>query len=530
MPVLTINDMPIEAPSGSTILDVSKQLKIRIPTLCCLEGYPVFTSCMVCVVYDKKSDRLLPACSSPVRDGMVIETDNELVRQARKDALELLLSEHIGDCQAPCQRICPAHMNIPLMIRQISESNFDAALRTIKRDIAMPAVLGRICPAPCEKGCNRKYHDNPVAICLLKQVPADIDLARATPYQPGCKKRSGKKIAIIGSGPAGLSAAYYLRQQGHGCVIFERASETGGMLRYGISSQDLPESVLDAEVQALLSLGIEVRTGMAIDSDSKMSDIRRKYDAVVLTVGTIDVEGDNPFGVEMGKHGIKIDPETFKTSIPGVFAGGNAVMPGKLAIRSLAHGKDMAFAVDQYVRGQAVVAPTRRFNSVMGRPFDGEIGEMLRGAETGDVVLKRGDMPPAIWREKAILESKRCLHCDCRKPVSCSLRLYAEEYSADQNRYRAVKRGNFKRNVQHRDLIYEQGKCIRCGLCVRITEKAGEPLGLTFIGRGFDVRVDVPFSETLERGLQKVAEQCAAACPTGALALLSNEESRDDKD
>ncbi|MFC2154975.1 FAD-dependent oxidoreductase [Acidobacteriota bacterium] len=252
---LKINDRDVTVAAGSTILDAAKKLGIDIPTLCYLKGYEAFTSCMVCVVHDVESGRLVPSCSMPVSPGMKIETDNEKIWEARKDTLELLLSEHVGDCEAPCRRACPAHMNIPLMIRQIKDKQFAEAIRTIKRDIALPAVLGRICTAPCEKVCNRKFADEPVSICYLKRFAADTDLTLPSPYRPEMKKKTGKRVAIVGAGPAGLSAAYYLLLEGHECFIYDRNPQPGGMLRYGVSREKLPEEILDAEIEGISTLG-----------------------------------------------------------------------------------------------------------------------------------------------------------------------------------------------------------------------------------------------------------------------------------
>ena len=204
---LKINDKPVQIEAGNTILKAAQKLGVKIPTLCYLESHDHFTSCMICMVKDKRSGSFLPACSSRAQEGMDIETDSEEVRQMRKESLDLLLSEHVGDCEAPCHRVCPAHMNIPLMIRQIQKKQYRDALITVKKDIPLPAVLGRICPAPCEKICNRQQVDIPVQICLLKRYVADVDLAGKNSYLPEKKKSKNKKVAILGSGPAGLTAA-----------------------------------------------------------------------------------------------------------------------------------------------------------------------------------------------------------------------------------------------------------------------------------------------------------------------------------
>ncbi|NIA15118.1 MAG: hypothetical protein GWP08_13685, partial [Nitrospiraceae bacterium] len=121
-------------------------------------------------------------------------------------------------------------------------------------------------------------------------------------------------------------------------------------------------------------------------------------------------------------------------------------------------------------------------------------------------------------------EARRCLHCDCLKKISCALRKYAKEYGARQFAYRGAGRPRIEASHRNDDVLYEPGKCIRCGLCVEITERAGEALGLGFVERGFDVRVRVPFGRSLEEGLSVCARACAEACPTGALALYNEEE------
>ena len=172
-------------PEGVTVLEAARQAGIDIPTLCDRgPDKPALTSCMVCVVRVNGSARLVPSCATRVAEQMKIESETPEVRKARQTALELLLSDHVGPCVAPCQSVCPAHMHIDRMLDQIAAEDWPGAIRTIKADIPLPAVLGRICPELCEKGCRRKNHDAPVSICRLKREAADRDLASAAPYRP----------------------------------------------------------------------------------------------------------------------------------------------------------------------------------------------------------------------------------------------------------------------------------------------------------------------------------------------------------
>ena len=215
MPRITIDQREVELPPGATILDGARRLGIEIPTLCYLEGRTPLTTCLVCMVKIRETDRFVPACATEAVDGMHVESETEEVHAMRRTALELLVSDHVGDCVAPCQFACPAGMDIPKMLRQIAAGANEEAIRTIKRDIALPAVLGRICPKPCEKVCRRGKADDAVAICDLKRFAADVDLARETPYLPECRSSSGRRVAILGH-DAGADPAQRDRHALHG--------------------------------------------------------------------------------------------------------------------------------------------------------------------------------------------------------------------------------------------------------------------------------------------------------------------------
>ena len=192
-----IDNREVEVADGATVLDAARKLGIEIPTMCFLKGQKPLTSCMVCVVKVAGSEKLIPACGAIAEDGMRIETDNEEVRQARRAALELLLSEHVGDCVGPCQVTCPAQMDIPLMIGQIAAGRLGEAIATVKRDIALPAVLGRICPAPCEAGASLR--------CVVR-LPVRVVRERVAAAAPDRRRvpRDRNRVAQLPA-PAGAA-------------------------------------------------------------------------------------------------------------------------------------------------------------------------------------------------------------------------------------------------------------------------------------------------------------------------------------
>jgi len=523
MPKLRIDDIEVEVGEGATILEAARGAGVEIPTLCYREGLPPSVSCLVCVVKVNGADRLVPSCATTAQEGMVVESDTDEVRKARRMALELLLGDHLGDCLGPCQVTCPAQMDIPKMIRQIARGHLREAIATVKEHIALPAVLGRICPELCEKACRRGAYDQPVAIRLLKRYVADVDLASEEPYLPPRKTATGRQVAVIGAGPAGLSAAYYLLRDGHEVVLLDEHDQPGGALRYGITPDRLPREVLDAEVGLIAELGAQFRLGRRVGRDILLGDLRQEFDAVLVAAGELDEDAAAQLGLPMAGRGLKADKGTLATDLRGVFVAGSALSPSRLAVRAVASGRAAAQAISQHLAGGQIIAAEREFNVQMGRLDEEELAEFASEASQVARLIAGGGEATGFNEREARQEALRCLRCDCRKLRDCKLRRHAMQYGARPKRYTGERR-RFVRDLTHPEVIYEPGKCITCGLCIEIASRAKEELGLTFVGRGFEVRAAVPFDEGLSEGLKEVARECVEACPTGALALRDEEE------
>ncbi len=299
---ITINGVECVGQKGQTILEIAENNGIFIPTLCHLATVKHYGACGVCVVEAANSPKLMRACSTMAADGMVIDTESKRVVQARKIALELLMSDHDGDCKGPCHLGCPAHTDVQAYVKQIALGNDSKAVEIIKDKIPLPASIGRVCPHPCENDCRRQLVEQPLSIAYLKAFAADNDMKSAHPFKPALAAATGKRVAIVGGGPAGLSAAYQLAVKGHGVTVFDMMPEMGGMLRYGIPEYRLPKAVLAAEVAAIAELGVELKNNVKIGTDITLDALRADYDAVLVAVGAwkstgVGCEGDKLCGV-----------------------------------------------------------------------------------------------------------------------------------------------------------------------------------------------------------------------------------------
>ena len=678
---ITIDGRKAEVTAGQTILQAARTLGLSIPTLCHVEGFEPSASCFVCAVKIEGRPNLWPSCATPAAEGMVVITNSDEVRAARKTSLELLLSDHAGDCIGPCRTGCPARLDIPGFIAGIAAGDHEKAAQIVTDDLTLPASLGRVCPRLCEERCRQCDVEEALSIRNLHRFTADYRRRTETPAEPAggtpapLPAPTGRRVAIVGAGPAGLAAAHHLLRRGHGAVLFDAHPQPGGMLRYGIPEYRLPRQVLDAEIQTIRTLGAEFRLGKRLGRDFTLDDLRRDFDAVFLAIGAqgsrglgcpgeelatpaleflerltdgppptvgsdviivgggntamdasrcairlgaksvrvlyrrsrrempclmeeveaaeaegviieflvaplrlerkagtliltcqrmelgaldasgrarslaiadshfdvqascviaaigqaVDLEPLNSIQLTLSKWGIAADPKTLATNLPGVFAGGDAVTGPDLAVRAVAAGKLAAASIDQHLSGKKVIGAPESVHVLLGKLSEDELAIFLRGIEQ----TPRAPMPhlPMDKRrttfeevelgfslETATRESRRCLGCGCGKAIPCRLRQFATDYGVDPQRFVGQRR-HFARDSSHPDIVFEPGKCIICGACVKVAAQAGEELGLSFIGRGFQVSVAAPFHKPMAEALRKSARRAAEVCPTGAIML-----------
>jgi ferredoxin len=529
---ITIDGTRIEVSENQSVLSAARALGLDIPTLCYLEKCGPLNSCLVCLV--KIDGKMVPSCGTAVQRGMVVESETEEVHEARRTALELLFSDHVGDCLSPCHRLCPLGLNIPVMIRQIHSGQLAEASATVRSALPLASVLGRLCHHPCEQGCRRGTWDDPAAIRDMERFVTDWEqesspdglnshMAQVVQgNKPKQRQALPKSVVIIGAGPTGLSAAYYLARAGHAVTVVDRNDSPGGTLRT-VPEDQLPKSLLAAEATLLADAGVEFKFGIELGDDVTIDGLSRGFDAILLALGSLAPGESEKLGVPLVGSGVKADPNTCEVALGRVFAAGAAVKPVKHLVRAMAEGRAAAECVIRALSGRPVRRPEKVFSSVIGKLEMGELRQFLATASSGGSVTPC-DRCAGFNSREAATEASRCLHCDCRSSGNCLLQHYAQVYEVEAGRFKGERR-TFEQQIQPCGVIFEPGKCILCGICVKLTEMAREPLGLTFIGRGFDVKIGAPLNHTIQEGLQKVAEECVKHCPTGALEWAETKRS-----
>lgn len=335
---IILNGKKVKGRRGETILELAQRKGVDIPTLCHDPRLEPYSSCYLCVVEIDGYKGLQPSCSTKIADGMKISTDNERIRHARKTALDLLLSNHYADCIGPCKDTCPAGVDVQGYISYIDKGMYHEAVALIKETNPLPAICGRVCVRPCEVACRRNLLNEsaPVGIDYLKRFVSDFDIESKNKWKPDIKPSTGKKVAVIGAGPGGLSAAFFLQKEGHQVDILEAAPKAGGWLRYGIPEYRLPNDVLQKEVDNITELGVNIFYNSKLGDNIRYEEIKNKYNAIILAIGSqkgalIGIEGEDAENVfsgidflrEMEITGERFDFSGKKVAVIG---GGNTAM------------------------------------------------------------------------------------------------------------------------------------------------------------------------------------------------------------
>lgn len=331
---LTVDGKSVRIEKGSTLLEAARKAGADIPTLCHDERVKPYGACGMCVVECKGSTKLMRSCAIEAADGMDIITESDRINRARRFSLEMLLSDHTGDCKAPCSLACPAGTDCQGYVGLIANGENAQALSVIKGRIPLPASIGRVCPHPCEKKCRRGLVEEPISIAALKAYAADRDLESGNIFMPEVTESTGKKVAIIGGGPGGISAAYYLAIKGHGVTVFDMMPKMGGTLRYGIPQYRLPKEVLDKELALVEKLGVEFRNNIKIGRDISLDTLNQEYDAVIAAPGAwsstkMRVDGEDAEGVFGGidfLHSVILGSPVDIGKRVAVCGGGNTAM------------------------------------------------------------------------------------------------------------------------------------------------------------------------------------------------------------
>ena len=331
---LNIDGIEVTGYSGQTILEIARENNIEIPTLCHDDRVKAYGSCGLCVVEAVGMPKLMRSCATEAANNMVIKTNTKRTTEARQVALELLMSDHRGDCQGPCVLACPGNTDCQAYVGLIANGQFDEANKVIKDQLPLPASIGRVCPHPCETACRRGLVDEPVAIANLKYFAADHDHANEQVFIPELKPKTGKKINIIGGGPGGVSAAYFLLMEGHDVTIYDQMPKFGGMLRYGIPQYRLPKSVLQKEIDIIETMGAKLVPNTKVGRDISFDHIKNTADATLVAIGAwsstkLGCKGEEAEGVLGGIEFLEnyVTNKPFKAGEKvAIVGGGNTAM------------------------------------------------------------------------------------------------------------------------------------------------------------------------------------------------------------
>ncbi len=509
---ITIDGKQIVTEAGKTIYQAAKEAGIEIPVLCYNKKCKPNTTCMVCLVKIHGRAGFAPSCATEVTHEMRIDSETEEVIHLRRKALELLLSEHLGDCLGPCQVACPADLDIPNMLRAISAGDMPRAAEIVRQTIPIPGILAAICPAPCEKICRHKQTGRSIPICELKGDVGYYIINNMAVPKPAAS--TGKSVSIVGAGPAGLSAAWHLTLAGHKATVFDKQAEPGGGLLQ-IESEKLPADILKAETAMPFEMGAEYSQS-ELGKDLTLTELTGKYDAVLLATGPKSDEFFVQWGLVTGESEKPvIDKLALQVSVneefKNVFTAGGINQAGRMAVRAVGQGRYAAVSICQFLAGVPVTGEPKPFNTRIGKFTEDELFRIARLRDMLDSKSEKSSEKPT---------AADCLHCDCRDVDNCKLRKYSSLLDASPTAYKHSQRKEYTIEYAGSNrLIYEPGKCIKCGICVQISANFNPDKALTFSCRGYDTRVVAPLGMDLGELPAELAADLAESCPTGALSI-----------
>jgi len=285
---ITIDGRAITAVVGESILRAAQRAGFNVPTLCDDEKLAPAAACRMCLVDVEGFERPMPSCHLPVETGMTVTATSDGLFTMRKQNLEYILSDHNAYCMPPCQVGCPTHIDIPGYLELMAKGQHVEAARLVKEVLPFPYALGLVCPAPCQEVCRRGLVEEEIAIRQCHGYGGELSLEMEeapTPFPQ--EAATGKRVAVIGAGPAGLTCAYYAALKGHAVTVFEMEEKQGGMLRYGIPEYRLPKVKLDKGLNSVWQLrATEFKGGMKLGRDFTIDDLLAQgYDAIFLGIG-----------------------------------------------------------------------------------------------------------------------------------------------------------------------------------------------------------------------------------------------------